>query len=103
MDLAFLSACLKLVLRLCAMQAAENEQMAKIVDAARATEAGHKKDYSGEMPKAYDPKFVEAAVYACSSHSSHKVAVFAMISFVVRHMCCAFAWACNVRREAGRL
>ncbi|KAK9797446.1 hypothetical protein WJX73_007614 [Symbiochloris irregularis] len=45
-------------------RAAEAEQMAQIIDAAKATKPGHKKDYTGEMPKAYDPKFVEAAVYA---------------------------------------
>lgn len=36
--------------------------MEKLLEAARATPPGDKKDYSGDMPKAYDPKFVEAAV-----------------------------------------
>lgn len=44
-------------------KAAEAEQMEKLLEAARATPPGDKKDYSGDMPKAYDPKFVEAAVY----------------------------------------
>ena len=44
-------------------QAADAEQMSQVIQAARATPAGHKRDYSGEMPKGYDPKFVEAAVY----------------------------------------
>ncbi|EIE18923.1 putative valyl tRNA synthetase [Coccomyxa subellipsoidea C-169] len=35
-----------------------------MIDAARATPKGQKKDYAAEMPKGYDPKFVEAATYA---------------------------------------
>lgn len=50
------------------MQAAEAEQMAQTIAQARATPVGQKRDYSGEMPKAYDPKFVEAAVYVAPLH-----------------------------------
>ncbi len=35
--------------------------MQRMIDAARETPKGQKKDYSAEMPKGYDPKFVEAA------------------------------------------
>lgn len=35
--------------------------MQQLIEAARATPKGQKKDYSTEMPKGYDPKFVEAA------------------------------------------
>ena len=35
--------------------------MAQLIAAARATPEGQKKDYGGEMLKAYDPKYVEAA------------------------------------------
>lgn len=41
----------------------EAEEVAKLIAAAKATPAGSKKDTSGEMPKAYHPKFVEAAWY----------------------------------------
>ena len=44
-----------------APQAAEAQVVQRMIDAARETPKGHKKDYSAEMPKGYDPKFVEAA------------------------------------------
>ena len=47
-----------------AARAAESAELAAFVEQARKTAPGSKKDYSGEMPKTYDPKFVEAAVYA---------------------------------------
>ena len=47
-----------------AARAADSAELAAFVEQARKTPAGSKKDYSGEMPKTYDPKFVEAAVYA---------------------------------------
>ena len=48
-------------------QAEEAEEVARRIKAARATPKGQKKDYGGEMPKAYDPKYVEAATCACSN------------------------------------
>ena len=48
-----------------AARAAEAAELAAFVEQARRTPAGSKKDYSGiAMPKTYDPKFVESAVYA---------------------------------------
>ena len=47
-----------------AARAADAAELASFVERARETSPGSKKDYSGEMPKTYDPKFVEAAVYA---------------------------------------
>ena len=47
-----------------AARTAEAAELATFVEQARKTPAGTKKDYSGAMPKTYDPKFVEAAVYA---------------------------------------
>ena len=47
-----------------AARAAEAAELAAFVEQARKTPLGSKKDYSGAMPKTYDPKFVEAAVYA---------------------------------------
>lgn len=50
-----------------AARAAEAAELAAFVERARATAAGSKKEYSCDlaaMPKTYDPKFVEAAVYA---------------------------------------
>ena len=41
-------------------QEREAKELAALVTAARATPAGQEKDYSGEMPKVYDPKIVEA-------------------------------------------
>ena len=38
------------------------------MEQARATPRGQKKDYSGDMPKAYDPKIVEAATYVCKTY-----------------------------------
>lgn len=46
-----------------AARAAEAAELAAFVEQARRTPVGSKKDYSGAMPKTYDPKFVEAAVY----------------------------------------
>ncbi|BDA49044.1 Valine-tRNA ligase [Coccomyxa sp. Obi] len=45
-------------------KAAEAQAVQRMIDAARETPKGQKKDYSAEMPKGYDPKFVEAATYA---------------------------------------
>lgn len=47
-----------------AARAQEAAELTSFIDAARATPAGAKKDYSGEAPKVYDPKYVEAATYA---------------------------------------
>ena len=46
-----------------AAQERDAQELAAYVDKARATPKGQKKDYSGDMPKAYDPKFVEAGTY----------------------------------------
>jgi hypothetical protein len=43
------------------MQAAEDEEVAKQLEAVRAIPMGQKKDYGAEMLKGYDPKYVEAA------------------------------------------
>ena len=43
-------------------QALEAEDLADKLAAARATPPGQKKDFSGEMPKSYHPKYVEAAL-----------------------------------------
>ena len=47
-----------------AARAREAAELASFIDAARATPAGAKKDYTAAPPKVYDPKFVEAATYA---------------------------------------
>ena len=47
-----------------AVQERDAQELAAYVEEARATPKGQKKDYSGDMPKAYDPKFVEAGTYA---------------------------------------
>ena len=45
--------------------------MARRIEAARATPKGQKKDFSCEMLKGYDPKYVEAATCAFPSTMSH--------------------------------
>ena len=47
-----------------AVQAQEAEEMRVVTEAALATPKGQKKDFSTEMPKTYDPTYVEAALYA---------------------------------------
>lgn len=43
------------------VQAAEAQAVQQMIEAARSTPKGQQKDYAAEMPKGYDPKFVEAA------------------------------------------
>ena len=52
-------------------RAAEAAEMESWVTAARATPLGSKKDVSGEMPKSYAPKAVEAAWYEWWEHSGY--------------------------------
>ena len=47
--------------RECVLQAAEDDEVAKRLEAVRAIPKGQKKDYGAEMLKGYDPKYVEAA------------------------------------------
>ena len=54
--------------RSCNLQERDAQELAAYVEQARATPRGHKKDYSGDMPKAYDPKIVEAATYVWMSY-----------------------------------
>jgi hypothetical protein len=44
------------------VQAQEAEEMRLVTEAALATPKGQKKDFSTEMPKTYDPMYVEAAM-----------------------------------------
>lgn len=48
----------------CGLQAAEAEEVAQLIAAAKATPKGARKDVSGAMPKAYYPKCVAAHVHA---------------------------------------
>lgn len=43
------------------LQAAEDREVAKILEQAQRLPRGQKKDYGAEMLKGYDPKYVEAA------------------------------------------
>lgn len=55
------------------VQALEAAEMKRMTDAALATPKGQKKDFSSEMPKTYDPIYVEAAL--CAPPPSHCAAL----------------------------